>query len=137
MTFLLMSNVEHTHTYLFLIFRYKVLSAASKSAHLLSKVPHSAHIECLSDPLSQSWVTGACRTLFIIQTTDASGALWTYPHQHIIQTKGWASGHPTLNNAHQLCGSCISKRVDESGVVGCPGGVFVAEKYSWPQERWG
>ena len=109
------------------------MSIVSKRTYLLSKVPHSTDIECLSDPVPQSRVMcGTSLTLFFIETGDRGGAGGTHPHQQTIENEGGTRGHPTLNNSHQVGGVCGGKRVNQSGAVGCFSGVAMAKKHSFP-----
>ena len=80
---------------------------------------------------------GTSLTLFFIETGDRGGAGRTHPHQQTVKNDGWTRGHPTLNNAYQVGGVCGGGRVNEGGAVGGLGGVTVAEKQSWSQERRG
>ena len=100
------------------------------------QIPQSTYVECLSDPLTQSWVsTDSTLTLSLIKTGDGSGTLSTDPHQYkTIQNEGGTRGHPTLNNAHQSGGGGSGEGVNEGGAVGCLAGVVVAEKHTRPQE---
>ena len=113
-----------------------IVSTASKRTYLLSKVPHSTDIECLSDPVPQSRVMcSTSLTLFFIKTGDRGGVGGTHPHQQTVEDEGGTRGHPTLNNAHQVGGVCGGERVNQSGAVGGLSGVAMAKKQSWPQKR--
>ena len=93
-------------------------------------------MECLSDPLTQSWVsTDSTLTLSLIKTGDGSGTLSTDPHQYTIQTEGGTHGHPSLNNAHQVGGGCSGEGVNDGGAVGGFCWVTVANKQSFSHER--
>ena len=109
--------------------------ASSKRADLLSQIPDCTLIQCLSDPLTQSWVsTDSTLTLSLIKTGDGSGTLSTDPHQYTIQNEGGTHGHPTLNNAHQSGGGGSGEGVNEGGAVGYLAGVAMANKHSRSQE---
>ena len=115
-----------------------IVSTASKRTYLLSKVPHSTDIECLSDPVPQSRVMcGTSLTLFFIETGDRGGAGGTHPHQQTVENEGGTRGHPTLNNAHQVGRVCGGDRVNQSGAVGGLGRVAMANKHPLSEKALG